>query len=310
MKVLIIGASGFVGPVLSREIAKRYPNVEIFGTYYIHQEVDRIGDVKPYYLDISDKKNVDAILYEIQPDWIIHLAAQSSARISWENPSLTFQINVNGTINLLESIKEFSNKSRILLVGSSEEYGIVDEKPIDENRTLRPMNPYGVSKMTQEELGRLYVKVHNLDIVFTRSFNHIGPGQEPVFVIPDWCKQIAEIERGEIPPVINVGNLSVKRDFSHVSDVVNSYIDLLEKGETGAYYNVGSGIVSTLKEILDTLISYSDKDIEVHIDNKRLRPAENPVICCDRSKLNAISNSSYRSIEESLKEVLEYWRND
>ena len=311
MKILITGVSGFVGPVLAEALKERFSDSVIYGTYFIHEEFLKIErcDIVPIFLDITHKQAVSSTLHQIKPDLIFHLAAQSSASISWKNPDLTFSINVNGTINLLESLREFCPKTKMLIVGTSEEYGIVDNKPITEDSILNPMNPYGISKMTQEKIGQLYATAYDMNILFSRSFNHVGIGQSPVFVIPDWCKQVAEIEKGMKEPVINVGNIDVIRDFSFVKDVVRSYIDIIEFGTSGEVYNVGMGKSYSLKAILEMIIESSETDIQIFKDPEKMRPSENPIIKCNREKLDSINKRVYTPLEQVIPEILDYWRN-
>lgn len=310
MNILITGASGFVGPILIKQIKNRYPDSNIYGTYYLHHECELIdsSDATPIYMNLSETNSIKVALNKSRPDYIYHLAAQSSGKISWENPALTFDINVKGSINLINSISELNLKPRILCIGSSEQYGIVTDKPVDEITICRPENPYGSSKKSQEDILRILGKANNLDICFTRSFNHTGINQTTQFVIPDWCKQIAMIEHGQQSPEISVGNLDVIRDFSDVESVCQAYIDIMEKGISFEVYNVGSGRGVSLKYILDYLLKLSNKQISISIDKNRLRPSENPIIICDNRKLKEISKTEFIKIETLLEKILNSWR--
>jgi GDP-4-dehydro-6-deoxy-D-mannose reductase len=240
------------------------------------------------------------------------LAAQSSVAVSWKNPALTIDVNIKGTLNLLEAIKEADNPPKLLLIGSSDEYGMIspDDLPIKENTPLRPANIYAASKASQGMIGKIYAKAFGLNIVLTRSFNHIGPGQSDTFVVPSFCKQVAEIEAGLIPPVLNVGNLSAKRDFTDVRDVVRAYKLLAEKGKSGETYNVGSGKATSIQELLDTILKLSSSQITIQQDPQKMRPVDMPIFVADTTLL--IETTSWKPvypIEETLFDTIELWRN-
>lgn len=309
MNIFITGASGFVGPVLARQLLKKESDSKIWGSYYLYNEIAQLdkGLMKSYNLDLQNLNAVKAMLNEINPDRIYHLAAQSSVRISWANPQLTFNINVVGTINLLEAIKQYNSQIPVLIIGSSEEYGVL-EGPAKEVEVCEPINPYGISKLAQEYIAKLYSNVYNMHIKMTRSFNHIGPMQIENFVIPDWCKQIAEIEILGKEPILKVGNIDVIRDFCHVEDICDAYIDILENGKKGESYNVGSGKAISLRSIIEKLVSFSNKDIQIDVDPNKVRPVDTPEITCDRSKLDSISKNKFRSIDDTLLSMLNTWR--
>lgn len=311
MRVLIVGASGFVGGHLIDHLLAHGDDVfacgaePLLGISTIPLERQFSG------LDILDPELIDQMLAEVMPGWIIHLAAQSSVARSWQNPALTMRINVEGTINLLDAVRHLEFAPRILLVGSSEEYGKVAERenPIAETRHPAPMNPYAVSKYAQEQIGTLYAGAYGMDIVMTRSFNHFGPGQGRGFVVPDFCSQIVNIERGLAEPVIRVGNLDVYRDFTDVRDVVNAYRVLLEKGRSGEIYNVGSGRDYSIKKMLVDLIQLSTKMIAYEISAEKIRPVENMRIQADICKIGA--TTGWRpciGIDGTLLDTIEYWR--
>ena len=308
-KVLIIGAAGFVGNHLIDHIKEKYESWDLVCTKIPSESIDK--DVTVFDLDITDKTQIINLLKEVNPDYIFHLAAQSSVALSWKNPSLTIDINIKGTVNLLESIRELGMNPRILLIGSGEEYGRVKENeiPISEDNNTRPGNIYAITKVTQNMIGKVYSDAYNLDIMSTRSFNHTGPNQAPMFVVADFCKQVADIEKGEQEAIIRVGNLSAKRDFTDVRDVVKAYTSLIEKGEKGETYNVGSGKAIEIQAILDTILSLSTKEIVVEIDQNKLRPIDVPIIEADITKLQ--SDTGWKpeiNIEETIKDTLEFYR--
>ena len=228
-KGLIIGAAGFVGSYLIKEM---YANdMEVYATKLSHEKFEN-PNAKIYDLDIMDKDAVTALLFEIRPDYIFHLAAQSSVGLAWKNPGLTVDVNIKGSINVMDSVRELFYKPRVLLIGSGEEYGHIrpGETPISEENALRPGNIYAATKVCQNMIANIYAKAYDLDLMLVRAFNHIGPGQAPMFVVSDFCKQVAEIEKGLREPVMLVGNLAARRDFTDVRDVVRAYVRLIQQG--------------------------------------------------------------------------------
>ena len=308
-KALIIGAAGFVGNYLIDHIQNDCM-WSIAVTKMAHEVIEKQG-IKIYDLDIMDKDAVTVLLKENCPDYIFHLAAQSSVALSWKNPGLTVDVNIKGSLNILDAIRELDYMPRVLLIGSGEEYGYVkkEEIPIDEQTTLRPGNIYAATKACQNMIGGIYAKAYSMDVMMVRAFNHVGPNQAPLFVVADFCKQVAEIERGEKPPVIKVGNLTAKRDFSDVRDVVRAYTMLMNSGIAGETYNVGSGNAIAIQEILDAIIELSGKEIEVQIDTARLRPVDVPLIEADITKLTETTGWKPEiALKWTIKETLNYWR--
>lgn len=310
MKALITGAGGFVGGFLAEHLLEN--EIEVWGTVFNEDSSEDLSDKVIFRrMDITQQSQVQAVLNECKPDYIFHLAAQSSAAVSWKKPQDTINVNINGTVNLLESIRELDINPRILLIGSSEEYGFIkpEDLPVNEKQELRPGNPYSVSKIAHTLLGEVYARAYNMDVVMVRAFNHIGPKQSPIFVASDFAKRIAEIEKGKIEHVLLVGNLEAERDFTDVRDIVKAYYSLIQKGHKGEIYNVGSGISYKIQYILDVLLSLSKTKIEVKQDPDRMRPSDVPVVRCDNSKLkNTINWEPSYSIEDTLKDVLNYWR--
>jgi GDP-4-dehydro-6-deoxy-D-mannose reductase len=312
VKVLVVGASGFVGNHLVDCFLANSDEVYTSGAEAVIPLSKIPVDHQFCGLDILDSKKLESVLSKVNPEYIVHLAAQSSVAKSWENPSQTMRINVEGPINLLDAMRTLRLNPRVLLIGSSEEYGKVEENenPIMESRRPAPMNPYAISKYSQEQIGTLYAKAYGMDILMTRSFNHFGPGQGRGFAVPDFCSQIVSIERGEAEPVIKVGNIDVYRDFTDVRDVVKAYRTLLAKGKSGEIYNVGSGKVYSIKEILITLIQLSSKHISYEISPGKLRPVENIKIQASIDKITTATGWKPQiKLDETLKDSLEYWRN-
>lgn len=306
-KVLIIGINGFVGAHLSNELLNngyKCYGVDLFISNFNNNNVEL------FEIDILNKEMVLNLLKEIQPDYIVNLAAVSSVKLSWEMPQKTFEVNVNGTINILESLKDLKLESRVLLIGSSEQYGKIDySKPVKEESELNALNPYGISKATQEKIASMYVKAYGLDIMMVRAFNHIGPGQGLGFVVPDFSAQLVEIERGNLNSVINVGNLSAERDFTDVRDIVRGYRFILEKGRKGEIYNIGSGKTISIENILNKLVSNCNIKVDINVDTTKFRTVDTPKIECDNTKLKDQTGwKPVYSIDESLNDIIEYWR--
>ena len=312
MKTLIIGGAGFVGGYLIEHLKTSY-DWDIAVTKLPHETIDTVDDsIRAFDLDILDKDSIVSLLNIVKPDYIFHLAAQSSVALSWQNPALTVDINIKGTINVLDAIRDTGLSPRILLIGSGEEYGHVQphEIPIREDNNTRPGNIYAATKVCQNMIGNIYSSAYNMDIMMVRAFNHIGPKQAPLFVISDFCKQVAEIEKGLNEAIISVGNLSAKRDFTDVRDVVNAYGLLMKKGIKGEMYNVGSGEAIEIRAILDLILSFSSKDIEVEVNPNKLRPVDVPIIEADIQKLTSITSWQRSfSLNETIEETLNYWRN-
>ena len=309
MKALVVGGGGFVGPYRVRHL-KDELGYEVTVTKTEKETLAMDGAVVKN-LDILDKNQISELLNEEKPDYLFHLAAQSSVAYSWKNPTLTVDVNIKGCVNLLEAVKDADEKPRVLLIGSGEEYGHIkkDECPIIEDNVLRPGNIYAATKSCQNMLGKIYSDAYGLDIMMVRAFNHIGPNQTPVFVVADFCKQVADIEKGKQEPVIYVGNLSAKRDFTDVRDVVKAYALLVKGGKRGETYNVGRGHAVAIEDILKEIVSMSDKDIEVKVDEKKLRPVDVPIIEPDIEKIKKeVGWEPVIELRQTLEETLEYWR--
>lgn len=309
MKALIIGSGGFVGGYLIRELAAH--GYEVHATHLPAENISACCE--KHVLNILEKDDISALINSVSPDVIYHLAAQSSVSVSWKNPQMTAEINVIGAINVLEAVRESAEKKRLIVIGSGEEYGYIREGacPLKESEPLNPGNIYAATKACQEMLGRIYSRAYGMDIVMVRAFNHSGPEQSPVFVISDFCKQIAEIEKGINPPEISVGNLSAMRDFTDVRDVVRAYRLLASNGKSGKIYNVGRGQAVSIQYILDTALSLSSAVITVKTDASRLRASDIPVIEPDITEIrNDTGWTAEISVAQTIEDTLNYWRNN
>lgn len=307
MKSLIIGGAGFAGGYLINELSAS--GHKVCATCLTNEKINQECIVRN--LDITDKNAVYQIIEEFSPDCIYHLAAQSSVSLSWKNPQLTTEINVIGAINVLEAVKNFKN-IRLVLIGSGEEYGFIRENacPLRESEPLNPGNIYAATKACQEMIGKIYSRAYKMDIISVRAFNHSGAGQSDIFVISDFCRQIAEIEKNIRKPEISVGNLSAMRDFTDVRDVVRAYRLLAEKGISGKIYNVGRGKAVSIQYILDTALSFTDRNISVVRDPKKMRASDIPIIEPDVSEI--FRDTGWKaeiSMEQTIRDTLGYWRN-
>ena len=305
-RVLIFGAGGFVGSYLCKEFLNN--GYKVSGTdkgegSALPSEVDF------YKTDLMQADEVEKLIGQIQPDIIVNLAAISSVGASWNMPQTTMAINVIGALNIMEAARKSEQKPRILFVGSSEEY-VISENPLDENTQLNANNPYGISKVTQEQFAKLYREQYGLKIYCVRPFNHTGIGQRDTFVLPSFCKQVAEIDKSGKDGKIQVGNLKVKRDFSHVKDVVRAYRMIVESDNCNQIYNVGSGNAYSLEGMLTYIIGLSNQNIEIEVDQNRIRPTDQPVICCDRSLIGKeLGWEPQYNVYDALREMYECYRN-
>lgn len=311
MKVLIIGITGLAGRHLYNLLVGNEKH-ELYGTYHtnIKNPQDFIA-AKLLKCDINDVHSLESVLNQCKPECIFHFGAYVTVHNSFNNPLSIFQTNIMGTVNLLDSIRIINPDCRILITGSAEEYGKIPQEmmPIKETYNLNPVSPYGLSKKMQEEIGLLYHKTYGLDIIFTRTFHYSGPYQPLGFVFPDFAKQIVDIRNGK-QDFIKVGNLDAKRDFTDIRDVVSAYAALMKTGKIGEIYNVCSGRSISIRSILEMLISYSEGDIEVIVDETKLRPSDIPDFVGDNRKLKEDTNWQQKfSIEATAKDVLDFWTN-
>lgn len=314
LRVLITGITGFVGSHLADYCMER-GDVEIYGTVRWRSRMENVQHIDKMLnlvdCDLRDGVAVRHCLSEVKPDYIFHLAAQSFVPTSWKAPVETMVTNIEGEINLFEAMRELKIPARIQLACSSEEYGMVyeDEVPIKETNQLRPLSPYGVSKVAQDLLGYQYHESYGLFVVRTRAFNHTGPRRGDVFVSSNFAKQIALIEKGLKEPVIDVGNLEARRDFTDVRDIVKGYWLALEKGEPGEVYNLGTGKDITIRGMLDKLLALTDLEIEVRKDRERMRPSDVMVLRADITKFTERTGwEPTIPLDKTLEDLLNYWR--
>ena len=310
-KIFITGATGFVGRHLIRLLSLE--NYQIYGTAYpeMPEEDEFEGNPHLFHIDIRSEEDLTSVIKDVVPDRIFHLAALSNVGHSWEKRTETMESNLMGTFYVFESVRQFAPKAKILFVSSSDVYGILEpvEEALSEEVDPKIVSPYAFTKVCGEQLSRFYSEIEGLDVVVSRPFPHTGPGQSADFVCSDWAFQIAKIEKGLMEPVVRVGSLEVRRDISDVRDVVKAYISLLEKGKTGEIYNVCSGRAVVLKDILNLLLSFSSKKIEVKVDPNRKRKADIPLLLGNNEKIrNELNWTPEIPLDQTLKELLNYWR--
>ena len=312
MRALITGISGFVGSHLAEHLLD-LGTWTVAGTVYGGDEnIAHLRDrLALYEAELSGLETVRNIVEDSRPDAIFHLAAQPLPSLSRIDPWFTLENNIRLQLNVLEAVKQVAPKTAVLVVGTSEEYGQVNESdlPLREDAPLRPTSPYGVSKIAQDFLGLQYHLSHGLRAVRVRPFNHLGPRQRRGFVAPDFASQIAEIEAGLRPPLMTVGKLDVARDFSDVRDIVRGYVLALMQGEPGEVYNLGACEAHSVRQLLDILLARATASIEVRQDPERLRSIDTPKIVADCSKLRRRTGWQPRiPFEQTLADVLDYWR--
>ncbi len=309
-KALITGIGGFVGSHLTELLISK--NIAVNGFYHPSHPISNLDHVREkvnlYPLDIFKAKNIRKYLKIIKPDYVFHLAAISSPGQSFQNSLLTLENNILGQLKLLDALVAVKSEAKILIVGSSEEYGNVSKNPVSESAAIAPLSPYAISKVAQDFLGYQYFLRENLQVVRVRPFNHTGPRQAVNFVVPAFASQIAQIEmtgRG----IIKVGNLASYRDFTDVRDIVKAYLLALQKAETGEVYNLGSGRALKIADVLNSLISLSSAEIEVKIDKSRFLPIDIKKICCDYTKFHKQTGWNVEiPLQKTLMDTLEYER--
>lgn len=312
-KSLITGITGFAGSHLAELLLQK--GHEVWGTIRWRSKTENIEHIrkrlKLVEADLLDSYSVENAIGQVKPDYIFHLAAQSFVPTSWHAPAHTMITNAVGQINLFEVVRQLGIDPIIQIACSSEEYGKVypKELPVKETNPLRPLSPYGVSKVTQDMLGYQYFMSYGLKIVRTRAFNHTGPRRGEVFASSTFAKQIAEIEKKKREPVIYVGNLKAKRDFTDVRDVVKAYFLAVKKCQPGKVYNICSQKSWSIQQVLDMLLEMSKKEIEVKVDPQRLRPSDVEILLGDCSKFRRATGwKPTIPFEKTLKDLLDYWR--
>ena len=314
MKVLITGITGMAGSHLADYLIKQ-PGVEVMGTLRWRSKTENIEHLRERVnfieCELKDPFSVRSLISQTKPDIIFHLAAQSFVPTSWNSPQDTLVNNILSEVNIFEAVRQTDIDPVIQIACSSEEYGLVypDEVPITENNPLRPLSPYAVSKVSQEYLAYQYHKSYGLKTIVTRTFNHTGPRRGQVFVTSNFARQVAEIEKGLKDPVLEVGNLSAKRDFTDVRDTVRGYWLAVTKGVPGEVYQICSGQAYSIQEVIDILLSLTKAKIEVRQDPARMRPSDVPILLGSYEKFQRQTGWQPEiHFEQTIRDLLDYWR--
>ena len=312
-KALITGITGFAGSHMAEFLLKE--GFEVYGICRWRANRENIvhlnDKVKLIEADLLDPHSLERLIFEVRPDFIFHLAGQSFVLASWTSPAVTLETNVVGPANLFEAVRHAQINPSIQIACSSEEYGLVkpDEVPIKETNPLRPLSPYAVSKVAMDYLGYQYFKSYGMKIVRTRGFNHTGPRRGEVFAESSFAKQIAEIEKRKLEPVISVGNLEALRDYTDVRDMVRGYFLAATKGKPGEVYNICQGKAWKIADVLDYLISLSKVRVKVKKDPLRMRPSDVPILLGDNTKFRRQTGWKPKiSLEKTFKDLLNFWR--
>jgi GDP-4-dehydro-6-deoxy-D-mannose reductase len=313
VRSLITGVGGFAGQYLATRLLQAGDQVSGVARRNVRWHIVGAPESSAFTLlsaDLCSRDEAFRVIESAAPDRVYHLAAASSVPESFADPVGTLHNNITALVHTLEAVRARAPTARVLVVSSSEIYGRpTREEAIDEKAELRPENPYAVSKAAEDLLGYQYHAAYEMDVVRVRPFNHIGPGQTDRFVTANLARQIAEIEIGSRDPVLQVGNLAARRDFTDVRDVVRAYELALLRGEAGAVYNIGSGVGVSIQSLLDTLVARSRVPITVEVDPSRLRRTDSPTMVCNATRFRKATGwRPELSLERTLEDILDYWR--
>ncbi len=312
MKVLITGVTGLIGSHLADFLSKEKSVSQVWGLRRFRSSYENIAKIKNLKLvdgEITDPKSMETIFKKIQPDIVFHLAAQSYPSVSWDAPWSTLEANILGTLNILEAARKSKKLPKVFLACSSAEYGLAEKIPTTEDCPLKPVSPYGVSKVTTEALGYQYFVNFKIPVYLGRFFIQVGPGQDERTSIQTFCKQMAAIEKGIQPPIIKVGNLKPKRDFLDVRDGIAAIWLIVNKGKPGEIYNICSGKAPSMREVLNIILKLGKKKAKITVDSARLRPNDEPIIQGSHKRLTLDTGWKPEiPLSDTVLRVLDYWR--
>lgn len=308
-KALVLGATGMVGGCFVTKLAER--GWDVLGVAR-HTAMGRHLVERPYRFagcDVLDRQSVEHLFSKEMPDLIVNMAAQAFNGTSWDAEHYTYMVNVEGTNNVLSAAKTCCPASKILLACSSAEYGDIqpEDCPLKEDRLLKPMTPYGVTKVTTECMGYQFFKNYGMPVYLPRMFIHVGTGHPPATAIQNFARQIALIKKDRMKPLMNTGRLDTARDFIDVRDGVEAMLTLLEKGKPGVPTNICNGVAPTIQEVLDILIDLAGIHVEVKQDQALLRPSDEMLLLGDNSRLRALGWSRRFTLRQTLEGVLNDW---
>lgn len=311
MRVLVTGMAGFAGRYLARELLQS-TTWTLTGIARNPPAAEPNPRVSWRALNLLDAPRLTDVIREVQPEIVIHLAAQSHVPTAWERPWETYEHNIHSLLNLFLGVIAARLTPRMLVISSNEVYGAPQpgDLPLRETQVMRPNNPYAVSKAAQDLMAMQFYYSHQLPVTVARPFNHVGPGQDEKFVVPRFARMVAEIEAGRSPPVMQLGNMSAQRDFTDVRDVVRAYLALLQHPTTGGVYNVCSGAPYSIQNVLDTLLAHAGLKVEQQSDPAKFRQVDTPVSYGDASLLRRMTGWQPEiSFENTLKDMLADARN-
>lgn len=311
MKYLIIGGESVFTKPLTQLLKLDDDDAVITVTHNDPQSKIENEEIINLFLDIRDAAEVKSVIKKTEADYIFIIESQTSVGYAWKNPKETVDINVIGTINILNAVKESNRKVRLIIGGSGEEYGNVgfDRLPVDEEEPPHPINIFGATKAAQTMFSRLYSKAFDIDVVVLRTFNETSVLQDDKWAISSICKQFVKIEKGAQEPVIHVGNVGITRDFTDVDDLARAFIDVARKGKKGEIYNAARGEGVSLSEVLGILCDITGINPEIRMDRSKVRPIDVPCITADISKIKKDTGwFPQKDIRDTLNKMIEMWR--
>jgi GDP-4-dehydro-6-deoxy-D-mannose reductase len=313
MRAFITGLTGFVGPHLAQMLVGK--GYEVVGLGFQSESTGPVQSLpkgaSAVNVDIRDYAGLRQTLKDAQPDQVYHLAAISNVVTSFKNPRLTYDVNVGGTLNLFEALRELDIRPRIVHVSTAHVYRSIEtEAGLDEDSPVCLLTPYATSKFMCEALATQYFEAFGFQTMTVRPFNHVGPGQPTGFVCSDFARQIAAIKLAQAEPVLHVGNLAPVRDFTDVRDTVEAYWMVATQGVPGEVYNVGSQRPISMQEIVSMLCKLAGVQVRIEVDPKKFRPIETLRLFGNSSKVRALGWKPRIELEQTLKDILDWWLTD